>query len=309
MTLQNNILNDKNYKSILDYGFIGIAYDELNDGTMVSAIMGNDKSISRAARMSYGKGTQAINDDENLIRYLLRHHHNTPFEMCEIKFHVKMPIFVARQWIRHRTASVNEYSGRYSIMSSEFYIPQPENIKSQSVDNKQGRGGELSQIDIEHVTELLQFAAVEANDAYHNLLGDNNEDWEDYPGIARELARTVLPVSNYTELYWKANLHNIFHFMKLRMDPHAQYEIRVYAEAMYELIKPYFPIAIRAFDDYINGAVTLSRMEYDLIKDFFNQTKWESYFPTEEFEKKARLERGMSKREWVEFKDKFMKGD
>ncbi len=325
MTLQKDILNDKNYKPLLDFGFIGIAYDELNDGTLVPAIMGNDMSISRAARISYGEGTKAISNDEILIRYLLRHHHTTPFEMAEIKFHIKMPIFVARQWIRHRTASVNEYSGRYSIMSNEFYVPEPENIKPQSMDNKQGRTGELSEQNVKPVIQAMNHVSGLARATYLSLIneipdalgphdisigghGFNKPYYdEDFNGIARELARIVLPVSNYTELYWKANLHNIFHLMKLRMDPHAQYEIRVYAEAMYELLKPYFPIALKAFDDYINEAVTLSKMEYELVRRFFNQTKWESFFPSETFEDKERKRLGMSKREWTEFKSKFRK--
>ena len=303
MVQWNDVKNDPNARKILDYGFI-----------VLKDTMGSDETIAESARVSYGEGTQSITNNENLIRYLLRHRHTTPFEMCEARFLIKMPIFVARQWIRHRTASVNEYSGRYSIMSNEFYVPEPENIKPQSVDNKQGRDGKLSDKHLEGARRLFNEAFEHANSTYHIFLGESERDFydfydpsssrfdDDFDGIARELARTVLPVSNYTELYWKANLHNIFHLMKLRMDPHAQYEIRVYAEAMYDLLKPYFPIALKAFDDYINGAVTLSKMEYELVKHFFNETKWQSYFPNETFEDTERKRHGMSKREWIEFK-------
>ena len=324
MTHQNDIKDDPNYRTLLDAGFLGIAYEEMGD-MVVPSVMGNDKSIARSARMSYGKGTSTVNDDENLIRYLLRHHHTTPFEMAEIKFHVKMPIFVARQWIRHRTASINEYSGRYSEMCDEFYMPLDSDIMPQSKTNKQGRGGKISQQNVDGAKWVLDAAYEHAQNAYQTLLGkdvDNfydlydsisddeeptlTQDFKDHEGITRELARCVLPVSNYTELYWKANLHNIFHFLKLRMDSHAQKEIRVYADAMYELLLPYFPQAIKAFDDYVRHAETFSRMEVKLLKNFFNKTKWESYFPTPEKEEEKRLEMGMSKREWTEFKDKMV---
>lgn len=300
MTDQKDIIEHPNFRPVLDHGFVGIADEELNDGTLVPAVMGNDKSISRSARMSYGKGTRTINDDENLIRYLLRHAHTTPFEMAEIKFHAKMPIFVARQWVRHRTASINEYSARYSILSNEFYIPNPEHLLPQSKDNKQGRDGEFTDYRKNEVRDIMKRSQDELYGIYEGLIDEDGDE-----GVARELARTVLPTSGYTEWYWKANLHNVLNFIRLRSDPHAQYEIRVYADAMLELIKPYFPIAIKAFEDYVTGSEKFSRMEMKLVREMFNKTRWSSYYPTPEAEDRERVNLGMSKREWAEFKLKF----
>lgn len=567
MTTQNDVRDHPNYRPILDHGFVGIADEELNDGTLVPAVMGNDRSIARSARMSYGKGTRTINDDEMLIRYLLRHKHTTPFEMClggdtripcayvngvsaktytikelsnafesggkenswvklvnirtvnddgtivstkiknawktgvkkvfrvtddsllernivatsnhpfltpdgyktleelsvgseiymngiqdtiekmwydgykleeiadtigmqrevlyqslkdagvdtsertgflrktvgshkspraiasavkpilenshceitgklaeeihhldqdphnneianlvhvsrsshkafhnekyfpnityirkigkieeleemevydlevahdnhnfvaegfvvhncEFKFHAKMPIFVARQWVRHRTATINEMSGRYSVLTNEFYIPDVEHLQPQSSNNKQGRDGEFDDETVDQYQKLIAGHSASAYETYEYLLDDND-------GIARELARTVLPTNGYTEWYWKANLHNTLNFIRLRNDPHAQYEIRVYAEAMLDLIQEHVPIAVKAFEDYVANSVSFSGMEIELIKEMFNHTRWNSYFPDESSAIAMQQKLGMSKREWTEFKDKF----
>ena len=308
MTDQKDITDHNNYRALLNHGFVGIADEEITINgvdTLVPAVMGNDKSISRSARMSYGKGTRVMNNDEALIRYLLRHAHTTPFEMAEIKFHAKMPIFVARQWVRHRTASINEYSARYSVLTDEFYIPKAEHLQPQSKDNKQGRAGQLSEHRILEVQNAMRDSASAAYGIYEALLDEAPEGAEDYEaeGIARELARTVLPISGYTEWYWKANLHNVLNFLRLRMDPHAQYEVRIYAETMYELIKPYFPIACQAFEDYIFNAEKFSAMEMELIRTMFNKTLWDSAGPSWEDDTRTRL--NMSKREMTEFKNKF----
>jgi thymidylate synthase (FAD) len=223
--------------------------------------MGSDESIVQAARVSYGKGTKTVREDRTLIRYLMRHMHTTPFEMVELKFHVKLPIFVARQWIRHRTASVNEYSGRYSIMPEEFYIPLDEDIKPQSTANRQGRSEEEVPPELKKkVIELLLLEQKSSFKGYNQLLKD---------GISRELARINLPLSLYTQWYWKIDLHNLLHFLKLRIDDHAQYEIRVYANAMAEIVKKVAPLAYEAFEDYILNAITFSKTELKILKQFF----------------------------------------
>ena len=201
---------------VLDHGFI-----------RVIDYMGDDGAIVQAARVSYGAGTKHVQNDEGLIRYLMRHWHSTPFEMCEIKLHVKLPVFVARQWIRHRTANVNEYSARYSILDREFYIPAPEHLAAQSVVNNQGRGETLTGDESARVLEMLKSDANRAYDNYEAMLSTDGQQ-----GLARELARMNLPTNIYTQWYWKVDLHNLFHFLRLRADPHAQYEIRVYAEAI-----------------------------------------------------------------------------
>jgi thymidylate synthase (FAD) len=216
-------------------------------------IMGDDAAIVQAARVSYGEGTRSVSDDRRLIRYLMRHRHTSPFEMVEFKFHIKLPIFVARQWIRHRTASVNEYSGRYSIMREEFYLPEPEQIRPQSLLNKQGRSEEPLPEDLARsVRQRLQDTQQRLYAEYQELLQQN---------LARELARINLPLSLYTEWYWKIDLHNLFHFLRLRLDEHAQYEIRVYARAIAEIVKQVVPLAWEAFEDYVLNAVTFSRAE------------------------------------------------
>jgi thymidylate synthase (FAD) len=238
-----------------------------------------DSAIVQSARVSYGQGTKMVSEDRGLVRYLMRHRHSTPFEMVEFKFHIAMPIFIARQWIRHRTANVNEYSARYSIMPDRFYRPDIENVRKQSKSNRQGGEGPIDAGTAEEFLKLLEGA--EANYAKYLDLTER--------GVARELARAVLPVSVYTEWYWKCDLHNIFHFLSLRMDPHAQIEIQDYAKAMYELIKPIVPVACEAFEDYRLNAMHLTGLEIDAIrtgKPLATENKRE----TAEWEaKKARL--------------------
>lgn len=237
----------------LDHGFIRLVDH-----------MGNDQAIVQAARTSYGDGTKSVNQDRGLIRYLMRHRHTSPFEMVSFKFHCKMPIFIARQWVRHRTASINEVSGRYSILPCEQYIPSTDHISLQSADNKQGRSSEpLTQDIIDRTLKNLRESAESANQAYCNMLEDN---------IAREIARICLPLSQYTEWYWKSDLHNLLHFLQLRLHPHAQYEIRVFAQAMAELIKPIVPITYEAFEDYILNSHTFSSMELELIRSLLKNS-------------------------------------
>ena len=258
---------------VLDHGFI-----------RVIDYMGDDAAICQAARVSYGKGTKSVQNDEGLIRYLMRHWHSTPFEMCEIKLHVKLPIFVARQWIRHRTANVNEYSARYSILDREFYIPQPEQLAAQSVVNNQGRGEVLTGAESARVLEILKRDAAQCYDDYEAMLSQDGQQ-----GLARELARMNLPMNIYTQWYWKVDLHNLFHVLRLRADAHAQYEIRVYAEAIAATVKDWVPLAFAAFEDYRMGGATLSAKAISVLK---RQLKGETV--TQE-------ESGMSKGEWREF--------
>ncbi|MSR70318.1 MAG: FAD-dependent thymidylate synthase [Phycisphaerales bacterium] len=240
-------------KRVLDHGFVALI-----DCMPRLAPQGKtaDFSIVQSARVSYGEGTKQVNEDRGLVRYLLRHHHTTPFEMVEFKFHIAMPIFVARQWIRHRTANVNEYSARYSIVPDRFYRPSVEAVRAQSTSNRQGGDGLVDAGTAEEFLQLLD----RAEGLYKDYLGLTEK------GVAREMARAALPVSVYTEWYWKCDLHNLFHFLSLRMDPHAQYEIRVFAEAMYELMKPIVPISCEAFEDYRLGAMHLTRLEIEAIR-------------------------------------------
>lgn len=252
-------------------------------------VMGDDAAIVQAARVSYGSGTKKVLEDRGLIRYLLRHAHTTPFEMVEFKFHVKLPIFVARQWIRHRTANVNEYSGRYSEMKDEFYTPNPSDIRPQSVLNKQGRSEEtLPDGMAEQAANAFKAGQDEAYAQYQEFLEQ---------GIAREIARINLPVSNYTEWYWKIDLHNLFHFLRLRIDSHAQYEIRVFAEAIAELVKPFVPHAWEAFEDYVLNAHRMTAPELKVMKHLLESME----FPSDE----TLAELGLKGREAVEFKDKM----
>lgn len=236
---------------VLDHGFVYLV-----------DYMGNDQAIEQAARVSYGSGTRSVNETVGLIRYLMRHQHTTPFEMVEFKFHAKMPIFVARQWVRHRTASINELSGRYSILDQEFYIPSPEVIAAQSLDNKQGRGQALNAETAEKIRQLL------IADATHNY--QNYESMLENDGLAKELARMDLTLNYYTQWYWKANLHNTFRFLGLRMDPHAQLEIREYANAMSRIVKDATPIAWKAFEDYQLEAVKLTGPEIAVLTQAFS---------------------------------------
>lgn len=258
---------------VLDHGFVRVV-----------DYMGDDAAICQAARVSYGKGTKSVQNDEGLIRYLMRHWHSTPFEMCEIKLHVKLPVFVARQWIRHRTANVNEYSARYSILDREFYIPAPDQLAAQSAVNNQGRGEALQGEEAARVLEILKADSMRAYDSYEQMIGQDGQQ-----GLARELARMNLPANIYTQWYWKVDLHNLFHFLRLRADAHAQYEIRVYADEMCKIVADWVPFAYRAFEDYRMGAVTMSAQMVDCLR---RMLKGEAV--TQE-------NSGMSAREWREF--------
>ncbi|MBL3586962.1 FAD-dependent thymidylate synthase [Rhodovulum sulfidophilum] len=258
---------------VLDHGFVRVV-----------DYMGDDAAICQAARVSYGRGTKAVSNDEGLIRYLMRHWHSTPFEMCEVKFHVKLPVFVARQWIRHRTANVNEYSARYSILDREFYIPAPDALAAQSTVNNQGRGEVLEGEEAARVLDILKTDAGRCYDNYEAMLGQDGQK-----GLARELARMNLPANIYTQWYWKCDLHNLFHFLRLRADSHAQYEIRVYAQTICEIVADWVPLAYKAFEDYRIGGVNLSDPAMDCIR---RMLKGEAV--TQETS-------GMSKGEWREF--------
>lgn len=225
---------------VLDQGFVRVV-----------DYMGDDAAIVQAARVSYGKGTKQVSTDQGLINYLMRHRHTTPFEMCEIKLHVKLPIFVARQWIRHRTANVNEYSARYSVLDDGSYRPELAQLAAQATQNRQGRGAPLDEATARTVQERLDASASDAEATYRWLLGEAPGE----PGLSRELARMVLPLSAYTQWYWKIDLHNLLHFIALRADPHAQYEIRAYAEVLAGIVERWVPITAAAFRDYrVEGA-------------------------------------------------------
>lgn len=253
-------LDEKLYHPIklLDHGFL-----------RVIDYMGNDSAIVQAARVSYGAGTKQVSQDAGLIGYLMRHRHTTPFEMCEIKFHVKMPIFVAREWIRHRTANVNEYSGRYSILGSDFYIPEPQNIARQSTINNQGRGEVLSKDEAEIVIKILEDDARRCYANYLHMMSQDETGTEIDPDglrLARELARMNLNLNYYTEMYWKIDLHNLLHFLSLRADSHAQYEIRVYAEQMLEIVKLWVPLTYDAFIRYRKNGTNISQQGMQVIR-------------------------------------------
>lgn len=238
---------------------IGMSYPVLDHGFIrVVDYMGNDSAVVQAARVSYGEGTKTALKDRGLIRYLMRHGHTSPFEMCEIKLHVKLPIFVARQWIRHRTASVNEVSARYSTLPAEYYTPEPGDICYQSEDNKQGRGDPLPAAEAEETAADMEDMSADCG-AIYNYLTENAR-------VSRELARIVQPVSQYTEWYWKTDLHNLFHFLALRMHPHAQLEIRRYAEVISEIVKAWVPLSWEAFRDYRLTAERLSGPQADVIR-------------------------------------------
>ena len=262
---------------VLDHGFVRVV-----------DYMGDDAAICQAARVSYGRGTRAVSNDEGLIRYLMRHWHSTPFEMCEIKLHVKLPVFVARQWIRHRTANVNEYSARYSILDREFYIPQPEQLAAQSTQNNQGRGEALAPDEAARVLDWLKSDAARAYDHYEAMISQEGPDGPQQ-GLARELARMNLPANIYTQWYWKVDLHNLFHFLRLRADAHAQWEIRVYADVICEIVKDWVPFAWKAFEDYRLGGVSLSAQGVECVRKLLKG------------EEVTQETSGMSKREWREF--------
>lgn len=266
---------------VLDHGFI-----------RVIDYMGDDSAIVQAARVSYGKGTKQISQDKGLINYLMRHRHTTPFEMCDIKLHIKLPIFIARQWIRHRTASINEYSARYSILGNEFYIPERTHLTPQSKINKQCRTDEALPEAV--ADKILNMLKKDATNCYNNYIEMLNADEngnvlnENTIGIARELARMNLTLNHYTEWYWKINLHNLLHFLSLRADSHAQYEIRIYAEKILEIVKQWVPFTYDAFEEYRIHATHISRKGISVIKRMIAGEKVEQETS------------GMTKREWEE---------
>jgi thymidylate synthase (FAD) len=272
---------------VLDHGFI-----------RVIDYMGDDSSIVQSARVSYGKGTKKVSTDDGLIRYLMRYRHSTPFEMCEIKYHIKLPIFIARQWIRHRTANVNEYSARYSILDKEFYLPAKDQLASQSKSNRQGRGDILQGKQAEEVLNILKDDATRTYNNYEKLLNerfDGTQIDENRTGLARELARMNLTLNTYTQWYWKTDLLNLLNFLFLRADDHAQYEIRVYAEKMLDTVKKWVPITYQAFMDYRVGAAEISSKGLKIIKLMISG-------------KKVSLEEsGLTKREWNELMTKLDK--
>jgi thymidylate synthase (FAD) len=266
---------------VLDHGFV-----------RVIDYMGDDSAVVQAARVSYGRGTKKSLQDKGLINYLMRHRHTTPFEMCDIKFHIKLPIFIARQWIRHRTASVNEYSARYSILSNEFYLPDRENLTPQSSTNKQGRSSEALPENI--ALRVLATIKEDSLRCYKNYVAMMNQDEqgniidEDNVGITRELARINLTLNHYTEWYWKINLHNLLHFLTLRADSHAQYEIRVYAEVMLDIVKAWVPFVYEAFIEHRKNGANISKTGLEIVRKMVKG------------EKVDQETSGVSKREWDE---------
>jgi thymidylate synthase (FAD) len=274
---------------VLDHGFI-----------RVIDYMGDDSSIVQSARVSYGKGTKKVSTDDGLIRYLMRYRHSTPFEMCEIKYHVKLPIFIARQWIRHRTANVNEYSARYSILDKEFYLPAKDQLATQSQSNRQGRGDVLQGKQAEEVLNILKDDATRTYNNYEKLLNerfDGTKINENKIGLARELARMNLTLNTYTQWYWKTDLLNLLNFLFLRADDHAQYEIRVYAQAMLDTVKKWVPITYQAFMDYRVGAAEISSKGLKVIKFMISGKEI------------SQEESGLSKREWNELMEKLDKNN
>ncbi len=266
--------------AVLDHGFVRVV-----------DYMGDDAAIVQAARVSYGRGTRHVSEDAGLINYLMRHRHTTPFEMCEIKYHVKLPIFVARQWIRHRTANVNEYSARYSILDREHHIPAPDQLGTQSRSNRQGRDAVLEGDEAAWVLRLLREDAERCHDHYMEMLNedeDGNPLDKDRKGLARELARINLTLNTYTQWYWKIDLHNLLHFLSLRADPHSQYEIRVYADAMLDTVRRWVPITHEAFANYRLGAAQFSAKGLAVVKRLIGG------------ESVTQAESAMSKREWRE---------
>jgi len=266
--------------TVLDHGFVRVV-----------DYMGDDSSIVQSARVSYGKGTKKVSTDEGLIKYLMRHWHSTPFEMCEIKYHVKLPIFIARQWIRHRTANVNEYSARYSILDKEFYIPNKEQLSAQSTINRQGRGDLITGDQADEVLKILKDDAIRTYGNYEKMLNERFDGTiidQKKSGLARELARMNLTLNSYTQWYWKTDLLNLLNFLFLRADSHAQYEIRVYAEAMLDIVKKWVPITHAAFLDYRVGAINISAKGKLVVQKMIRGDKLD-------------LESsGLSKREWNE---------
>ena len=265
---------------VLDRGFIRVV-----------DYMGNDGAVVQASRVSYGRGTRKVSEDRGLIHYLMRHRHSTPFEMCEIKFHVKLPIFVARQWIRHRTANVNEYSARYSILDREFYLPAPADLAAQSAANRQGRGEIVEGAEAAHVLDLLREDSLRQYAHYTEMLNEGEDGAPADPqrrGLARELARMSLTLNFYTQWYWKIDLYNLMHFLSLRADPHAQYEIRAYAEVMLDVLRRWLPVCHEAFLQHRLHAVTLSAAALAAVKEMLAGKAV------------TQASSGLSKREWRE---------
>ncbi len=274
---------------VLDHGFV-----------RVIDYLGDDGAIVQAARVSYGKGTKTVSSDRGLVRYLMRHRHTTPFEMCEIKLHVKLPIFVARQWIRHRTANVNEYSARYSILDKEFYLPAEAHLAPQSASNRQGREGEIPAAEKREMRQEIADLSARAYTLYERLLNETQAGEvidEERTGLARELARMVLPANTYTQWYWKVDLHNLFHFLSLRADAHAQYEIRAYADAICQVVEKWVPMAWGAFQDYRLDAAALSGPARLALSGLLDEARLadEAYLET------LKERSGLSAREFREF--------
>ena len=270
---------------VLDHGFV-----------RVIDYMGDDSSIVQAARVSYGKGTKKVSTDSGLIKYLMRHRHSTPFEMCEIKYHVKLPIFIARQWIRHRTANVNEYSARYSILDKEFYMPSKDNLAAQSTSNRQGRGDLINGKQADQILDILKKDAEQTYNNYELMLNerfDGSTINESNKGLARELARMNLTLNTYTQWYWKTDLLNLLNFLSLRADNHAQYEIRAYADVMVNTLKKWVPITFEAFMDYRVGGTEISSKGKEVIKKLIKGDN-------------VNIDQsGLSKREWNELMEVF----
>jgi len=268
---------------VLDHGFV-----------RVIDYMGDDAAIVQAARVSYGRGTRRVSEDQGLINYLMRHQHTTPFEMCEIKYHVKLPIFVARQWIRHRTANVNEYSARYSILDNEFYLPDRQHLAVQAKTNRQGRGEVLDAVSADRVLDLMRNDAERVYRGYAELLNEDATGTpidQSRPGLARELARMNLSLNFYTQWYWKIDLLNLMHFLSLRADPHAQYEIRAYAKAMLETLRLWVPMTYAAFLEYRMNAALISATGLAVIRRLLDG------------EQVDQATSGLSAREWRELMD------
>ena len=270
---------------VLDHGFVRVV-----------DYMGDDSSIVQSARVSYGKGTKKVSTDSGLIKYLMRHRHSTPFEMCEIKYHIKLPIFIARQWIRHRTANVNEYSARYSILDKEFYMPSKDNLAAQSASNRQGRGDLINGKQAEDILNILKEDAERTYDNYELMLNERFDGTtidKNNKGLARELARMNLTLNTYTQWYWKTDLLNLLNFLSLRADNHAQYEIRAYADVMIESLKKWVPVTFDAFMDYRVGGMELSAKGKSVIQKLIKGEKCD-------FDSSS-----LSKREWNELMESF----
>ena len=296
----NNLRSKKNttFRPI-SKGLEGILYKPLKvlDKGFIRVVdyMGNDSSIVQAARVSYGKGTKKKSEDEGLIKYLLRHRHTTPFEMCEIKLHIKLPIFIARQWIRHRTASINEYSARYSILEDEFYIPKKYHLAEQSTSNKQGRGDDIDEKTSKEILKILKEDSFNCYKSYNWMLNEKNSDNYDKnrPSLSRELARINLTLNTYTQWYWKIDLHNFMHFVSLRADSHSQFEIREYGKVLLRVLSKWTPLSYKAFLSYRLNSAELSMEALNVIKKMLSGQKI------------SKSQSKLSNREWKELESLF----